>query len=134
MSLNAMIWARRAFIWSGVNETGVEGGRGAAGTGPDATDAGAEGGAAGGSDAGCGTWPFRKGGCVWGWAPSGCGEQTKSGAEERRTELVLVLLLLLCLLLLALERSEVGEEIAQFLGRLWGMAGLLEVADTLWVV
>ena len=41
-------------------------------------------------------------------------------------------MLLLCLLLLALERSEVSEEIAQLLGGLWGMAGLLEVADTLW--
>lgn len=48
--------------------------------------------------------------------------------EEQRTELVL----LLRLLLLALEGSEVGEEIPELLGRLWGVTGLLEVADTLW--
>jgi hypothetical protein len=45
-----------------------------------------------------------------------------------------VVVLLLCLLLLALEGSEVGEEIAQLLGRLWGMTGLLEIADALWAV
>jgi len=62
----------------------------------------------------------------------GQGEERK----ERRTELVLLVLvvLLLCLLLLALERGEVGEEIAQLRGRLWGMAGLLEVTDALCLV
>lgn len=62
----------------------------------------------------------------------GQGEARKEG----RTELVVlvVVLLLLCLLLLALERGEVGEETAQLLGGLWGMAGLLEVADALCLV
>ena len=89
-----MIWARRALIWSGVNETGVEGGRGAEGTGPDVTEGGGiwgaeEGGPVGaggwvplkgGSDWVCGTWPFGKGGCVWGCALSGGDEGTKRGA------------------------------------------------------
>ena len=44
------------------------------------------------------------------------------------------MLVLLCLLPLALEGSEISEEVAEFSGRLWGMTGLLEVADTLWEV
>lgn len=44
---------------------------------------------------------------------------------------MVVLVLLLCLLLLALEGSKVGEEIAQFLGGLWGMTGLFELTDAL---
>ena len=55
--------------------------------------------------------------------------------RKRRTELLLVVmvvvLLLLCLLLLVLEHSEVGEEIAEFLGGFWGITGLLEVSYTL---
>lgn len=51
--------------------------------------------------------------------------------KERRTELMVVLLLL-CLLLLALKGGEVSEEIAELLGRFWGMTGLFEVSDPLW--
>jgi hypothetical protein len=60
MSLKACIWALRALIWSGVNETGVwdVGGNGWVGTGPEVT---AE--ASDGPEPFVTAWPFVRGCC-----------------------------------------------------------------------